>query len=235
MRGELLPVRHLPSGFSLVELLISMVVLTSIIFLGSYAYAVFIAKWDGQLGKFDQKVEQSRNLILLHRVLQGITPYVVENDNGDPMLAFDGRSSTITTVTSAPLFSDGLATVMLLVEHGESATRLEYFENPGAGYSETQLKAGDQWRYHKLLLAVDSPLIFSFFAWPSLEQKVLYQEGLSISGQHVVPGWYKAYNAKTTQMLPLAISLSLGEEGMLLVDLADKAEQKLAPYHDNYQ
>lgn len=75
-------------GFTLIELLISMALLTSLMFTGTYAYSLLANKWDEKLSKFTIKKNESKNLILLNRLLSGILPFVVTDPKNKPTFFF---------------------------------------------------------------------------------------------------------------------------------------------------
>ena len=52
-------------GFTLVEMLVSMVLLSMVLLIASSAYSMFSERWNGRLGHFNQSVAQAKNLILV--------------------------------------------------------------------------------------------------------------------------------------------------------------------------
>jgi len=64
-------------GFSLLELLVAMVVLSLVIGIATYAYAMFVRHWDGQLGRYDAAQAQYQRLEWLAAALEDTLPYLV--------------------------------------------------------------------------------------------------------------------------------------------------------------
>ena len=64
-------------GFSLLEMLVAVVVLSMVIGISTYAYSLFIRQWDGHLGRFDESQAQYQRLEWLATALQDTLPYLV--------------------------------------------------------------------------------------------------------------------------------------------------------------
>ena len=75
-------------GFTLVELLITMALLSMIILIGSSAFGLFGQRWDGRLGQFDNTMRNTQNIMLVQDVLGSLIPYVAYNHNGKPIIYF---------------------------------------------------------------------------------------------------------------------------------------------------
>jgi prepilin-type N-terminal cleavage/methylation domain-containing protein len=71
-------------GFTLVEVLITMALLSMIILIGASAFGLFAKRWDGQLGKFDATMQNARNVMLVQEVLDSLVPYMAYDTRGKP-------------------------------------------------------------------------------------------------------------------------------------------------------
>ena len=69
------------SGFTLIEMLVTVVLLSALILIGSFSYAQFSKLWNVQVSDFDIKLEHARNSILINEVLDSLLPYVVYDAN----------------------------------------------------------------------------------------------------------------------------------------------------------
>ena len=67
------------NGFTLVELLITIMILSSLLFLGSFSYQMLANRWEKQLGTFDDSLSLSRNIQILERILTSAIPLVIED------------------------------------------------------------------------------------------------------------------------------------------------------------
>ena len=69
-------------GFSLLEMLVAITVLSIVIGISTYAYSLFIRQWDGHLGRFDEAQAKYQRLEWLSAALEDTLPYVVRDDEG---------------------------------------------------------------------------------------------------------------------------------------------------------
>jgi prepilin-type N-terminal cleavage/methylation domain-containing protein len=122
-------------GFSLLEMLVAVTVLSMVIGISTYAYAIFVRQWDGHLGRFDDAQAQYQRLEWLAAALEDTLPYVVRDDEGELGFYFLGRDEGLTLVTMSPIFGVGEpALIRLFREPDEGdAWRLVYEEAPFAG------------------------------------------------------------------------------------------------------
>jgi len=105
-------------GFSLLEMLVAVVVLSMVIGISTYAYSLFIRQWDGHLGRFDGAQAQYQRLEWLATALQDTLPYVVRDDKGELGFYFLGRDEGLTSVTMSPIFGVGEpALIRVFIRH----------------------------------------------------------------------------------------------------------------------
>lgn len=119
-------------GFSLVEILIAMTLLSMITLLGSQAFSLLAKRWDGQVGNFDQQVYDLRIQLSVYDSLQKIIPYVVNDPEGVPKLYFEGNRNGFVGVTSQALINPNVAAVVRLsiVQNNDFLYDLIYEEAP---------------------------------------------------------------------------------------------------------
>ena len=82
-------------GFTLIEMLVTMVLLSFIVLVGSSAYGMFAQKWSGEMGNFDKTVQGVRDLMLVQEVLDTMIPYVVSGSDNRPGIFFEGNQTGI--------------------------------------------------------------------------------------------------------------------------------------------
>ena len=73
-------------GFTLIEMLVTMTLLSAIIMVGSSAFALFSQRWDRQLDEFDDTLRYARDLAIVQRVLTSLIPYVVFSEDREPLI-----------------------------------------------------------------------------------------------------------------------------------------------------
>ncbi len=196
-------------GFSLLEMLVAMTVLSMVIGISTYAYSMFIRQWDGHLGRFDEAQAQYQRLEWLAAALEDTLPYVVRDDEGALGFYFLGRDEGLTLVTMSPIFGVGepaLIRVFREPDEGD-AWRLVYEEAPFAG---TLLAHADQRMEfrHRLVIARRLPLpVFRYFGWADLRSRVTVDESLSAERS-----WFDEYDGLVRQFHPEKIELRLGRD-----------------------
>jgi prepilin-type N-terminal cleavage/methylation domain-containing protein len=94
-------------GFTLVELLISMALLSMVVLIGASAVGLFGQHWDGQLGNFDAKLHQAKNRLMVQDALQSLMPFVAFDREGRPVIFFEGNRNGFVGVSSKSVISSG--------------------------------------------------------------------------------------------------------------------------------
>jgi len=195
-------------GFSLLEMLVSIVVLSMVIGISTYAYALFIRQWDGHLGRFDEAQARYQRLEWLAAALEDTLPYIVRDDAGVPGFYFLGRDEGLTLVTMSPIFGVGEpALIRVFREPEEDAWKLVYEEAPFAG---TLLAHSDQpmeFR-HRLIIARGLPQpVFRYFGWADLQSRFGAEET-----PDTVRLWFDEYDGLRRYFHPEKIELRLGND-----------------------
>ena len=191
-------------GFSLLEMLVAMTVLSMVIGISTYAYSMFIRQWDGHLGRFDEAQAQYQRLEWLAAALEDTLPYVVRDDEGELGFYFLGRDEGLTLVTMSPIFGVGEPALIRLFREPDDgdAWRLVYEEAPFAG---TVLAYADQRMEfrHRLVIARGLPLpVFRYFGWADLRSRVTVAER----------SWFDEYDGLVRHFHPEKIELRLGRD-----------------------
>jgi len=141
-----LPAARFPStaGFTLVEVLVSGIIVSAMVFLIFFSMRVFLNEWEHRRLGDVRSLAAYRTETLVRRALEGIWEYYIT----DPLLEreaifypyFKGGPQGFAFVTSSPVFSDrGTARAELLLipseENSFGSGRLVYREAPlGASY-----------------------------------------------------------------------------------------------------
>src|SRR5690606_924400 len=104
-------------GFTLIEVLLAMMLLSIVMYIGSLSFSIFSERWSKELGGFNQDVSETRKLLLLRQVFRGAANYLLRDASDDPVYLFDGNSQRVKFVTNAPIFqTDNQALVSLEVK-----------------------------------------------------------------------------------------------------------------------
>lgn len=116
-------------GFTLVELLVSAVILFTLLALAMFGYQLFTLQWSKDNQRSELAYQQLRNYELFSSAMQGIIPYVVR-DKDSIGFYFLGREQGFTAVTQTPIFTtDAPAVIRVFREaNTEGGFRLVYEE-----------------------------------------------------------------------------------------------------------
>lgn len=191
------------TGFTLIEILLSMVILSSVIFVGSLSFAVYSEKWQSGIGDFDEVYAESRNVLLMQKMFIGASNYIIKNEKGDVAYFFEGASQRLTFVSNNPIYNPASpAVVSLHIEtNSDGLQNLVYSE-----YSfEDQLLLHENQPLEKdfsMVLLSRENIRFNYFGWETNEQRIA-----SNDGKDFVPDWQKIYDGDVSGMLPFAVSI----------------------------
>jgi len=207
-------------GFSLLEMLVAILVLSIVIGISTYAYSLFIRQWDGHLGRFDEAQSQYQRLEWLSAALEDTLPYIVRDDDGQLGFYFLGRDEGLTLVTMSPIFGVGApALIRVFREPDEDgAWRLVYEEAPFAGTLLVRANQRMDFR-HRLVIARDLPRPeFRYFGWSSLGSRTAIEEASPESR-----AWFAEYDGLRRRFHPDKIELRLGNDGAVF-DVPSRSE-----------
>ena len=193
------------TGFTLIEMMIAMTILSMVMLLGTWSFSLFIDRWDGRLGYFSKHASQAKDFILLNEIVSGISPFVYRQ-NGQPSYYFKLVDNQITGVTQNPIFNNNeFALFKLSVERSNSGSSYLL-------YKETKIQnlyqgATDTYDYEKVLINDTARIDLSVFAWDNFKQKIAAEDPL-ISNSKAVPKWRSSYDASLSNLLPSKVSIS---------------------------
>ena len=214
-------------GFSLVELLISMVLLSVIVLLSSFSYAQFSRYWDGRLGSFDDVFSVLRNGWLLEDILSHVHPYVVRNNAGIPKFYFEGNINGFVAVSKESLSRVDTTSVirLTLAQNSDGSYDLLYEEAPMSQAALVQLTQRSNFSEPLTLLQSLEDAEFSYFG---PEAPPNDSPDIDVRQRDL---WTRDYNSAMTLRHPKKVRIqwsSGGEVISWLVDLVQPVEGQLA-------
>lgn len=216
-------------GFSLLEMLVAIVVLSIVIGISTFAYSLFMRQWDGHLGRFDKAQSQYQRLEWLAIALEDTLPYAVHDDQDRLGFYFLGRDEGLTLVTMSPIFAVGEpALVRVFREPSEDGTwQLIYEEAPFAG---TLLARADQRMKfrHRLVIASDLPRpTFRYFGWANAGSRLAIDDAFTEQRS-----WFDEYDGLVRQFHPEKIELQMGNE-IAVFDIPERANAIISAYAED--
>ena len=198
-------------GFSLVELLVAMVILSLIVLVSTQSFALFTQRWDGRLKQFDDRFDQLRARWVVRDLLTSLHPFVVKNPDGRDRFYFEGNRNGFVAVASQSAFDSRIPAVV----------RLSFVIAKGGKYDliyEEWPMVTDQLRTTTQLIPWSEPVLladnvsapdFAYFGVPKAGRGGDVQQLGTDQAR-----WLNDYNSLQTFFHPKAVQLSwLGDDG----------------------
>ncbi|QFU23451.1 prepilin-type N-terminal cleavage/methylation domain-containing protein [Shewanella eurypsychrophilus] len=189
-------------GFTLIEMLISMVLLMGIIAVSSFAYSQFSRFWDGRVGHFYKTFYDIRHHDIIKTAISGITPYVAFNTKGHPRYYFEGKTTGFVAVSGDSISQPGKAAVIRIFveQNNDFSYKLVYQESP---MDKQLLTRTDQAIEYTYTVVVDKQISDVEFNYYGEEKSDSSQEAY----QRKVYRWFSEFNSLATMIPPEKIQL----------------------------
>lgn len=222
------PLRN-SNGFSLIELLVALAILSMTILISSMGYSFFMEKWDGQLNKFDQQALIAKRLQMVRQALYNTAPYIVKKSDGKAGFFFDGNEDSFVGVTRRSIFGGEFPAVY----------RVKVSQADDFSYA---LVYQEQSLENKPLLSVEQPIVFGeeiallselsdiriqYFGFENLTQKVSNKK----------QSWWKTYNGLQRNLMPATLGIIFiwdGEQQSLEIPLVQADARLLRLFNDDF-
>lgn len=191
-------------GFTLIEVLLAMVLLSIVMYIGSLSFTVFSERWQKELGGFKTDVSEARKLLLLRQLFQGAANYLVRDNSNKPVYLFTGDAKQLQFVTNTPIFQTGYQalvglSIVTLANGGQQLVYTEYSFSAGPIFN---LKSRPVVQHSIVLLQAEN-IRFNYYGWESFAARSRYVEYTEGNLQ-----WQLAYNAADIGTLPFAVNLT---------------------------
>lgn len=227
------------NGFTLVEMLVSMAILSMVLLIASNAYSLFSDRWNGRLGHFNRTVIEVKHLILVQESLKSLIAYVVTDEEKQSRFYFEGNRNGFVAVTLRSLFTPEVAAVvrLKLIQNDDFSFALIY-EEAAMHQQQLLLKVTQELNFDNSIILFNNltEADFQYFGWASLEDKNWTPDTQSL--QPPVKVWLDEYNSLERNMLPEKIIvnfLSKNKEYSLQAKLNDSVPGVLVNYADKDQ
>tara|TARA_B100001063_G_scaffold246967_1_gene288866 strand:+ start:14415 stop:15086 length:672 start_codon:yes stop_codon:yes gene_type:complete len=194
-------------GFTLVELLVTMALVSLMLTLATYSFNQYSSFWAKELGDFDNVTADAKFISLMDKAISNALPYFVENNKNELGGYFLGRDEGFTFVTTAPIFSSDSydAVVRILKEQINGAEYLVYEEAPLNQIKLSSYKQELDFKFRVVLFSANS-IAFSYYGAESIESKYLVDEM-----EVPVKKWYKDYDGEKTKLSPEKLAININE------------------------
>lgn len=209
-------------GLTLIELLLSMAILTLLVGLGTFSFSAFSRKWSDLENISNARAAELRRVVLLRECLDAAVPWKIAAGQ-DSGYYFLGDSFGFTMVSEKPIFErHGSAVVRVLAEResGGNTWRLAYEE---ASLSDDLLTSVDQelpFKHRLIVLSGIRQLSFQFLGWRLAEQRFQVAE----IGDRAEPEWLPRFDGIEARQQPLAVRINFDSD-YAVVTLPDRTEE----------
>lgn len=216
-------------GFTLIELMIAVSILSMLLFTGSYSYGILTERWNKELGQFSASVKQAKHLELVQRALEGIQPFVVVDKKQTPSFFFIGAESNLLSVTRAGFFSGDFPEIFRLtsIKKDNGLFDLIYQAKSTKNFLLLGTEQSIEFDHQMTLFTDLEKVTFSYFGWESMliknsESETLHQKK-----------WFERFSGIDNQLLPSKFNLTLIKNGKVLTIpsyLDEDSSHWLSPY-----
>lgn len=218
-------------GFTLIELMITIVILSLLLFTGSYTYSILAGRWDKELGQFSQSASTAKHLELIQRLLEGVQPFVVVDGQSKPSHFFIGGNDSLLAVSRAGLFSGDYPEIFRLstVANEDGSVDLVYQSASTQRVLLTGTEQAVSFNRRLTLFSDMERVTFRYFGW----SHYLIKSNAEQNGD--TPKWFERFSGIDNQMMPEQITLELLKAGQSLsipITLPVGSERWLSPYLD---
>jgi len=226
------------SGFTLIELMIAISILTLLLFTGSYSYSLMSERWNKELGQFASSTDITKNLERLQRLLEGVQPYVVVDQKKSPSLFFIGDKTSLLAVSRAGLFSGEYPEIFRLTTLTKENGKVDLVYQSVSTEHVLLTGTNQEISFTKQLTLFSDleQVSFSYYGWQHLYDKnALASERVTGNKK---PKWFDKFSGIDNKIMPEKYQLTLykNEKTLLIpIKLETKPERWLAPYFKENQ
>jgi len=215
-------------GFSLIELLIAMAIMSMTILIASMGYSFFMERWQGNLGRFNFSASTAKKLMLTKHAISGAYPYIVRDEDNQAVIYFEGNQDSVVGITTKSFFTENVPSVFrFTVRQNANLTYDLLYEEALLDQAPfTSLTQAFAFTHQVTLLSGLVDIKFSYFGYASNDARVNNQP----------KQWWQTFNALQRKLLPEVVGISFipyGEsQEMLEFPLSQVDPRLLVLFHD---
>lgn len=201
-------------GFTLLELLISVAILSLVIGLSTYSFSLFSQHWTSRERDQLQSQGEYQLVQLLDRAMTSCIPWIVRSGDEDLGFYFLGRDEGMTFVTSRPIVEADAPAVIRIFRESDGPGRYKLVYEEASLASITLGNANQRLPFaHRLVIARNlSKLSFRFYGWTSSESRA---EAMSMDSG-VVPSWHAAFDGLVGASHPEKLAIDMGATSWII-------------------
>lgn len=215
------------AGFTLVELLIAVTILSMLLLTASYSYSLIASRWDKDLGNYAETTQQAKSTELLLGVLSGVRSYVVRKSDLSPGFLFIGADDSLLAATTNGLKGGDQEVFRLTVVSTENEKYDLVYQ--AVGVNQIPLVSASQeitFDFSTVLFKDAEQINFRYYGWPHLFDKTDENSKAKLT-------WQNRYSGLDAQYMPYKIAFEIIKDGMpmsFVVSLERDVEGWISPY-----
>jgi prepilin-type N-terminal cleavage/methylation domain-containing protein len=222
-------------GFTLIELMISISILSLLLYTGSYMYSTLANRWDREIGEFNQHFEQSRSLILLQELLSGVMPFVIrDTQQADiPTMFFVGAEDSLLAVSRGGIVNSAYPEIFRLsaVQNDNDKFDLVYQSTSTKNIVLLNTVQEIEFEHRFMLIENAEDIKFRYFGWPSFQVK--NQSTEENASELEQSRWFNNYSGVDKQLNPeqIAVSVTVNTEIARFAVTLDSSSQRFLEHY----
>jgi len=193
-------------GFSLIELLVALAIMSMTLLISSLGYSFFMERWQKNLGKFDTSANVAKKLLLTKRAISGVAPYIIKNADSSSTIYFEGDENGFVTITRRSFFhSDSPSVIRFsIIQSVDFSYSLIYQDYSLENNPLTNYQQSINFQRQVVLLTGMSDINFNYLGYSD-------QNSRANNGPQ---NWWKTFNAINRKLLPESIRITFVLNGI---------------------
>lgn len=199
------------TGFTLIEVMISLLIMTLLITTAQLSYSMFATRWKNELGNFYAELDTFKSLSFLQKMLDGIHPFVVKNDSNLPVFLFVGGNKSLYGVNRNG-FSNHWEVFRLTAVKKDDKFQLIYQYKAMSDFSMVKTSQEIVFEDERVILENVDEMSVEYFGW----QHIYIKTGDMKESGPQKPVWTSTYSGLDSRYMPNTIRLRIQINGQIV-------------------
>lgn len=217
------------TGFSLVELLVAMAIMSMTLMISSLGYSFFMERWQKNLGNFDNSANVAKRLILIKQVISGMSPYVLKDDKNAAAIYFEGSEDSFIGVSTRALRKPDVPFVIRLSikQQDDFSYNVIYESSSIEFFPVTEIRQQIIFDAPITLISGLQDVKFAYYGNTSRDS--------AVNGE--TKSWWQSFNSLNRKIMPEQLRIGFVKEGaqqQLIFSLAQADSLVLKLFEDDF-
>lgn len=211
-------------GFTLIEVLVSLVLFSIMLTTAMYGYQLYNSLWQRQLSAIDTAQSEYKALELVQNSLLAAIPYQVQTAAKKPGFYFLGRAEGLTLVTANPVFQPQHPAVIRLFQEksADGGFQLVYEEASLQGMRLTSEEQELPFAHRVIVLQGLKKLDFHYLGWQDIASRTASLSSENLLRQQL----FSEYDGLVRGYQPTQIQIQI-DNFLWVVPLVGRAEKMM--------